>query len=200
MACPSTAFNSIYLHFFQKRCLLKPVFWVEQISPGSFARISSITPVTSWWFQTFFMFTPKIGGRSLPFWRLHIFEVGWVQPPTKLTYSPWKKAYLSRWFSRIPQGGNMLVPWRVCFYGTIFPYLHQPCQMVGCFSLWGWMTLIPLVWCNCSMHLPGWWIFFAKKKHPVFALETQLGKHKETGTKNIYLGCCWLCCFFNLFM
>ena len=40
--------------------------------------------LTGWWFQLFFMFTPKIGGGNDPIWLQKYFSNGLVQPPTNL--------------------------------------------------------------------------------------------------------------------
>ena len=92
----------------------------------------------------------------------------------------------------------MLVPWRV-FFTVTFPMLHRVrggmvFLRLDDFDPIGLMQLL-----HASSRLV---FFFGKKKHPVFAFETKTGEHKETGKqKNIYLGCCCLCCFLNfLFM
>ena len=87
----------------------------------------------------------------------------------EINICPLKKGHL--WVDDFPNFSRLVV---ICdrsldgyVFTVTFPMLHQPCQMVGCFSLWGWMTLIPLAWCNCSMHLPGLVIFLLAKKTPL---------------------------------
>ena len=48
----------------------------------SFAKKLLAQQKSRWWFQFFFKFHPENWGND-PIWRLHIFQMGWLKPPTR---------------------------------------------------------------------------------------------------------------------
>ena len=42
--------------------------------------------MTRWWFRAFFSFTPDPWGNSIQFDEQHIFQMGFVEPPTGLMW------------------------------------------------------------------------------------------------------------------
>ena len=66
-------------------------------------------PITRWWFQRFFIFTP-IWGKMNPFWRYNIFQRGWGWNH-QLDQYEWKcqkSGFVER---RISMVGTSLPPW-----------------------------------------------------------------------------------------
>ena len=97
-----------------------------------------------WFFQTFFIFTPKIGEDDSQF-DDHIFQRGWLKPPTRRT---WLTRKITQFFP-----GDFTSSNRIVFfvrplhdYLSIWPpmFLHKKCITrtgVSCFQLGSWCCL-----------------------------------------------------------
>ena len=65
---------------------------------------------TRWWFQTFLEFSPRSLAFHDPIWRMHIFQMGWLKPPTSEIFwgseknEQWSKLWLVVWY----RGWNFL--------------------------------------------------------------------------------------------